>query len=547
MSLFDDLAARFTNRPGFSQDALPDAQLAAWPLSSVVADICLRSGVPFDRINLEDLEGQLYGLVHNPSDEAYKSIEAMSQIFQFDVSSYDGQLHFPTRGAPVSAALTLDDLVDDSGDPVKRSERKDPITVPKVLHLEYYDIEGGLSPDTQTSDRSLDSRAVAETKVSTTVRMTSEDAAKAAVIAHKVSIEEQRGEVEFSLPDSWLWLVPGDIVTLENDRLRLTEVEIDEGFQNYKAVFDRASAYQTNATGVPVPAPIDPPSLILGDTVLHFIDSHIIADRDDRLGYYVVVGRASDQWLGAVVELSTDGGENFTESLDVETEGTFGTLVEALPSASVSTPDFAQTARVRLVLDDVLEPATFTEVMNRKNLALVGNELVNFMDAEQVGDKEWLLTGFLRGRKGSPIAAHPAGTRFVMLDRQLVFFIEADVFDLGQPLTFRATTAGTAVSVTKTVTLTGQSQTERQPAYLAAVRSGGNIAITWQGVGRLGGSGAVGMGAFFTGYQVTVNGVAQPVQPAESLTITDPGGSVAIQVSQINQLTGAGPAATVTI
>ena len=547
MSLFDDLAARFTNRPGFSRAALPDAQLAAWALSSVVADICLRAGVPFDRINLEDLEGQLYGLVHSPADEAFKSIEAMSQIFQFDVSSYDGQLHFPTRGAPVSAALTLDDLVDDSGDPVKRSERKDPITVPKVLHLEYYDIEGGLSPDTQTSDRSLDSRAVAETKVSTTVRMTSEDAAKAAVIAHKVSIEEQRGEVEFSLPDSWLWLVPGDIVTLENDRLRLTEVEIDEGFQNYKATLDRASAYLTSATGVPVPSPIDPPSLILGDTVLHFIDSHIIADRDDRLGYYVVVGRASDQWLGSFVEVSRDGGENFTESLDVETEGTFGTLVEALPAASVWTPDFAQTARVRLVLDDVLEPATFTEVMNRKNLALIGNELVNFMDAEQVGDKEWLLTGFLRGRKGSPISTHPAGTRFVMLDRQLVFFIPADVFDLGQPLTFRATTAGTAVATTQTVTLAGQSQIERQPAYLAAVRSGGNISITWQGVGRLGGSGAVGMGAFFTGYQVTVNGTAQPVQPAESLTVTDPGGSVIIQVRQVNQLTGAGPAATVTI
>jgi len=547
MSLFDDLVARITNRPGFSQTALPDAQLAAWPLSAVVADICLRAGVPFDRINLQGLEGQLMGLIHSPNDEAFKSIEAMSQIFQFDVSSYDGQLHFPTRGRPVVAALSRDDLVDDSGDPVKRSKRKDSITVPKVLHLEYYDIEGGLSPDTQTSSRSLDSRAVAETKVSTTIRMTSEDAAKAAVIAHKISIEEQRGEVEFSLPDSWLWLVPGDIVTLENDRLRLLEVEIDEGFQNYKAVFDRASAYQTNATGVPVPSPIDPPSLILGDTVLHFIDSHIIADRDDRLGYYVAFGRASDQWLGALIELSTDGGENFTESLDVTLEGTFGTLVDPLPAASVWTPDFAQTVRVRLVLDDVLEPATFAEVLSRKNLALIGNELINFMDAEQVAEREWLLTGFLRGRKGTPIAAHPAGTRFVLMDRQLVFFIEADVFDLGQPITFRATTAGTAVAVTQTVTFTGQSQTERQPAYLAAVRAGGNISITWQGVGRLGGSGAVGMGAFFTGYQVTVNGTAQPVQPAESLTITDPGGAVTIQVRQINQLTGAGPAATVTL
>lgn len=544
MSLFDDLAAQFGgvfNKPGLSYTPLP----ASWPVAEVVAEICLRAGLPFDRINIEGLEGSVDGLPVSPADAAFTAIESLAQIYLFDASNFDGQLHFVPRGGDVVANLTLDDLIDD-GKEGRNLKRKDSITVPRVLHLEYYDIDGGLAADKQTSDRSLDNRSTAETKVQTKVIMRADDAKRSAVINHKIGIEEQRGDWEFSLPDSWVWLTDGDIITLEGERLRIVETEIDEGQQNYKARYDRKSAYQSAIQGVPVQKPIDPPSLIVGETILHFIDSHIIRDADDRLGYYVAVGRASDNWTGALVELSTDGGQNYIDSVDVQVEATIGELVDPLPIHSVYYPDTTNTARIRLVLDDELESASLADMMNRANLAIVGNELLNLGAVEEVEPQVWEVSSWLRGRKGSEVTAHPAGERFVLMQRQFLFFIDAELFELGRELTFRVTSFGSDQSHVETATFTGQSQTERQPGYLRATRSGGNLTITWQGAGRLGGSTQVGMGQHFDGYQVTIGGTVHKTQN-QYFIIAEPAANTLVQVQQLNKLTGAGPAAEVTV
>src|SRR5690554_1251354 len=187
---------------------------ASWSVSSIVGEVCMRAGIPPDRINLQRLEGSVEGIPYSPEDGAFSLIEALGQIFLFDASNYDGQINFVPRGEQVVADLVTDDLVDD-GKEISKVTRKDAISVPRVLHLEYYDIDGGLSPDKQTSDRSLDARSKSEVKMSTTVMLRPADAARAAVISHKVSIEEQRGTYEFSLPDQWVWLTTGDVITLD--------------------------------------------------------------------------------------------------------------------------------------------------------------------------------------------------------------------------------------------------------------------------------------------------------------------------------------------
>ena len=92
----------------------------------------------------------------------------------------------------------------------------------------------------------------------------------------------------------------------------------------------------------------------------------------------------------------------------------------------------------------------------------------------------------------------------------------------------------------------GESQKENTPAYLQAQRTGGNIVITWQGVGRLGAGTLVGMGLYFSHYLVSVNGVTQTTTE-ETITVTDPSGIVTISVQQVNTITGAGEAASITI
>lgn len=519
---------------------------ASWPLAQIISEICQRAGMPEYMVDLRGLEGSVDGFSLDNSHPAFTGIEQLARIFMFDASSFDGEMHFVPRGLDSVATLTRDDLID-GGREISKRERRDAISVPRVLHLEYYDVDGGLNPDKQTSDRSLDARSKSEVKMQTTVMMRPADAARAAVISHKVSIEEQRGSYEFSLPDQWVWLTTGDVITLDGERLRIDEIEIDDGVQHYVCHFDRASAYASSVAGVDPAHPGEPPTLIIGDTRLEFIDSHILRDADDRLGYYVAIAGATDNWSGAQVELSTDGGANYIDNYTGYADSVMGDLLTGLQTHARAYPDYTNTIQVELLRDDMeLQSTDLAGMMSRVNMAIIGDELVNFESADEVSPGVWELSGFLRGRKGSPIDSHPSGTRFVLLNRQQLFFIDAELFQLGQDLTFRATSVGGTTQVVETVTFAGESQTERQPAYLTAERSGSDIVIDWQGVGRLGGGVNVGMGAYFEYFVVTVNGTAYTT-PTEGLTVADPGGSVTITVAQYNDLTGAGPEASITI
>ncbi|MDY7565775.1 phage tail protein [Pseudomonas sp. RTC3] len=530
-------------RPGLGLAPLE----ASWAVSSIVAEICQRAGIPPAKIDLAGLGGMCDGFSMTSEYGAFTGLENLGNVFLFDAANWDGALHFVPRGRPVIATIEIGDLIDD-GEDIQKLTRRDAIDIPRVLSLQYFDIDGGLQADIQTSDRSLDSRSKSEAQSETTLLMRADDAARSVVVTHKVTIEEQRGEYAFSLPDSWCWLSVADTIMLDGERLRITSVEIDEGFQKYKCSFDRASAYISSVIGIPAAPQAEPPTLVVGDTVLQFIDSHILRDSDDCLGYYVAVSGTSPAWDGAVIELSLDGGANYIDRSSGSIRATMGSLTAPVGDHSRPvTSDLQNTVSVKLLRDDVdLQSTNLAGMMNRLNLALVGNEIINFAEADETSPGTWDLSNLLRGRKGSPVSAHPVGERFVMLQRNRLFFIDAEMFSLNRALTFRVTTNGGSAGIVSTHTFTGMSQAEQAPAYLTAHRVGSNIVIAWQGIGRVGGGANVAMGTFFKGFQVTINGVTQTTI-ARTLTIPDPGGSVIISVAQINQLTGTGPATALTL
>lgn len=530
------------SRPGLSYEP----PLFSWNVGSIVQEIAARCGIPYDRIETDVLEGYVEGFSTTNTQSGATAIETLGGMFLFDPSNYDGMLHLIPRGGGAVAAIVTDDLIDDGRD-IEKLNRKDSITIPRVVHLEYYDTDGGLTTDKQASDRTLDEgRNSAESVTQTTVIMRADDAARAVVISHKISIEEQRGELEFSLPSSWLQLTCADIITLNGTRLRITEIEIDDGQQNYRAVYDRASAYQSTIAGVPIDQPSEPPELIISPSVIEIIDSHILSSSDDQLGYYVAVSSETQDWRGASVELSKDGGANWIDSDSTTSNAIMGTLSAPLAAHTHWYRDDTNTLTIDLLREDMeLIPATMTEMLNRANLAIIGDELINFSEADQVGPSTWELRGLLRGRKGSGVVSHAGGERFVLLDSFGVTFVPAELFELGRDLTFRVTSFGAEPGPdSTTITLIGRSQIERQPAYLRTRRDGANIIVSWQGVGRLGGGASVGMGAYFTGYRVTL-GANTVDTTARSVTIPYSAGTLSVR--QLNSITGPGPAATVTV
>jgi hypothetical protein len=530
-------------------------------VAQVVTEICERAGLPANLIDVSQLESQnCRGFMVVNSYPCFTALRSLSEIFLFDAASFDGKLNFVRRGGNTVATITEDDMLDDEAD-IEQARRSDPISIPRVLNLNYHDVAGGIATDKQTSERSGDRRSVGEANIQSAVMMSANEAAQAVAINHKIMIEDQRGELKFCLGDNFIGLVPSDNVIVQwqgrSVRTRLAKVDTNDGYQEYRCLHDRQSAYTSNVEGIPAAPQTPPPSSVVGPTLIQPLDIHILRDADDSVGllYYVAISGVLQAWQGALVELSLDAGANYINSASTSTSSVIGELISSLGGHPAEFPDDVNTVSILIHTPFAeLAETDLTGMLNGANLAIIGDELIQFANADEVVEGTWQLSSLLRGRKGSQSVAHSAGERFVLLDPSTLNLVPASLADVGRALTFRATSLGMSVDTGTVVTIsyTGRSQIEREPAYVMAHRDGVNAVVTWQGVGRLGSGATVAHGQRFAGYRVTFDdGTVQQVVDTDDQELTHDvsalGSPITISVSQLNDLTGAGPSIEVII
>jgi hypothetical protein len=185
-------------------------------------------------------------------------------------------------------------------------------------------------------------------------------------------------------------------------------------------------------------------------------------------------------WTGAAL---------FTQSVDGSLQAigstgrrraVMGRCLAALPIASPLLLDSRSSVDVALVShDSALTSATWSQLMQGSNLALVGSELLQFARAQQVSDEVWRLSGLLRGRGGTEaaIAGHAADEQFVLIDDSLVAIDSAAV---GQDDLIAALGHGDGAAVVSTLVNRGLGQRPLSPVHgRASVLPDGTWRIEW--------------------------------------------------------------------
>lgn len=550
----------------FGGSATSDNGLCTYSLTGIIMSLAQRAGMDPRTVDANQLFGiQCRGFTVINQYPCTGSLQSLAQVFLFDPSNYDGVVHFVPRGNDAVATLTEDDIVIQQtstgiDDPQSdQTNRSDSVTIPETLNLNYYDVDGGMTTSLQQSQRIGDPRAVGSQDLQTAVILNADEAARVVKINHQVMVDGSKAQFNFSLSDKWLQLTPADVVFLPYNgktwRLRITQIDLNDGTQDYQLLNDRQSAYRSKIKGYPAYQPTPPPSAIVGPTVIHPIDIHIINDGDDSFGCYLALGAAADAWQGALIEISLDGGETYIQSTQVVARATMGTLASPLGSHPADYPDDVNDCTIDLLNPtDELEAASQTQMQNDSNLAIIGNELVQFGNATETSTPgTWALSYWFRGRKGTDAVAHAIGERFVLMDRNFISFMPTQLAWRGRSLTIRATSLnGTDADITTTTFIyNGNSQVELPVAYLAGHRSGATGLVSWQGVGKLGAGASVAMGLYFNGYQVTLtDGTTtqqiNTLQQSINFDLSAFSGPITATAVAINSLTGAGPAVAVT-
>ena len=216
-------------------------------------------------------------------------------------------------------------------------------------------------------------------------------------------------------------LQPGDVVEYDVDsnnvKLFINDVSYDsDGKATIAAVSYDPSAYSVTApigsdavftTSISLPA----------TTYAQVLDLPAISDTDNVPGYSVGVYTDEGDWQGAILSVSDDGKASYKTEASFALRMTRGTVAEAMQHVRTTVIDRYTVLTVTLEYGQI-ESITEEQLLLGQNLALIGNEVVNFKTATLIANNTYEVSGFLRGQRGTEgqTYSHSAGDEFILLN-----------------------------------------------------------------------------------------------------------------------------------
>lgn len=194
-------------------------------------------------------------------------------------------------------------------------------------------------------------------------------------------------------------------------------------------------------------------------------------------------------WRRAAVLISQDGGISWQDAGMLPMPAAMGQALSALPPVLPAGWDPRFNVEVELLNDAMwLESRPEPSVLAGANLALLGDELIQFSTVQALAPQRFRLSGLLRGRRGTEwaVAGHVAGERFVMLDPAALLALPLSLEQLGQTILLRAAGAGDAATIPIDVMVGGAGLQPLAPVHLHVARRDGQLQFAWIAQSRAG-------------------------------------------------------------
>ncbi|MFV0473522.1 MAG: glycoside hydrolase TIM-barrel-like domain-containing protein [Pikeienuella sp.] len=561
----------FPNRLSVWSDG-PNHRLGHWitgrlgsaSLADVVAEICARAGLrDFD---VSELYGVVNGFKIDDAETPRAALQSLMTAFAFDAAASGETLRFRHRDRPLDARLSpADAVLGEAGGAEMSFSRAPEGDVAGSVSFGFIDSERDYELGALEA-RMAGSRSTRTASSSAPILL---DSGAAGSLADRqlAEAEAARETAAFTAARRRLELEPGDIVAIDeapgDARYRIDAIE-DLGARGLALtrIASRAYAAVERPATPRKPSPVFPALPV----VARFLDLPLIRGGEMGPG----IAAFSRPWAGSASLFVGDEGDDFALAARIARPAVMGALAETLPGAAPALWSRGAGAMVRL-FGGGLSAKPERAVLNGANLAAVKSpsgewEVMQFREAELIGDGLWRLSGLLRGQAGTePFIGDPTpeGAPFVLLDGAVA---EIDV-----PAAMRGIARDWRIGPGRKPythdSYTGFVATDRgvrfrpyAPAHLRAVRdrSGGDVAINWIRRARIDGDGWDGvdppLGEAREVYRLRIGG-ARVVDLAvrdwvwtASMQVADGlSGAVEIAVAQISDRFGPGPETRVVI
>ncbi|MBU3078461.1 phage tail baseplate protein [Sphingomonas quercus] len=383
-------------------------------------------------------------------------------------------------------ALAIGGLV--GGEERPRIERRAAGTLPDEIALGYFEPARDYQAGLQRARRAGPGRRAEGIDIAAALDAS---AAKALAEARLARDWAERTTAEVSLSWRALALRPGEAVTLpgRGERWRIVETTLEAMRLRLSLVASMP------ASGLLPPAsagrPVADADLVHGATQLVPFELPSVEDAlpaGPRL--WIAAAGTSPGWRRAELMVSLDGGTSWQAIGATAAPAVTGSATSVLTAGQAALRDDASRLDVTL-LHDGMELVGRQDIARaaEANLALVGDELIQFAQAVRIRPGQWRLRGLLRGRRGTEwaMAGHQPGERFVLIDRPALTSWDPPASALGAMLRVQAAGVGDAVPAIAELGLRGAAIEPPAPVHLRARRrADGGVGIVWTRRSRAG-------------------------------------------------------------
>lgn len=427
-------------------------------------------------------------------------IAPLLDIHDVDPRPHDFQVQFVNRGGTPSLTITTSELVREGNDSRYTLPRKLDTDLPRKMTLSFADVGHDQQPNTIIAQRPLDSvDTVREERIDLeSYASNPEDAQKFGdrYIRRKWF---GRQEYNFALTAQRLALEPADLAILVLDgittKARLTKItNAANGRLNTEWERDDPAVHVLGpGTGASMDGRDAEVIYIPGPTKGFVKDIPLLSDADNAANplLYYAAGPylAAQSWPGAYFMEGVDYDTDWN-SVDSASGATWGYSTDALGEADPWLWDRGNTVNVSGYLDLTSCTEADIEADPDLNLALLGDELINFTTATLELDGSYTLSGFKRGRRGTEWAtdSHAVNDEFVLASD--LIDQEEGLSEVGTMLHFKAQTLAREIDGGAPIDIayTGATLKPYAPARLDTYYDGTDLQCTIIRRTRVGGA-----------------------------------------------------------
>jgi hypothetical protein len=396
-------------------------------LTDILTELCDRAALDVSELTFVNLPDTVDGFAVPSIMNARAAIETLRPAYYFDGVDSD-TFKFVKRGAASVVDIEYDDLGAGEGSPqteVVTMTRNQETEIPARVNVKYLSMNADYQPAAQSARReTTGSRETAEVNLA----IVFEDDNKAAEIADVLLRERWINAYQrnFVTTIDYAKYEPTDVVTVDDGfavrTVRLTR-RVDKSLLiEWESVDEDVAAYESNAIAAAITVPSQD-LVVQGPTAFEVLDIaplSTLPEGNESAAYVAAKGYILP-WPGAAIDVSRNEGATYSSGTGVTGASVMGAALTALPDfLGGNVFDISSVVRVN-VGAGTLANATTLEVLNGANGCVIGNEVLQFRDADFVSTGVYDLSYLLRGRKGSEWAMddHIAGDRFVLLTNKL--------------------------------------------------------------------------------------------------------------------------------